>query len=159
MPGLGIFQGIWYTSPPPPTLSWSTMTNNVSYATRIFYRLSCLVYLCASLSPPVVNHLLWNILVELCRVPVIPPLTSLTKILGINTIHSKYWSINCDNPILGMKLPLQLEIILFCTVALINPRIYGIISFSHPWLLEIKLNTNWIYIGTIIHLSKPVPCI
>ena len=58
-----------------------------------------------------------------------------------------------------MKLPLQLEIILPCTVALINLLIDGIISFSHPWLIDLKINTNCIFIGAIIHLSKPFPCI
>ena len=92
-------------------------------------------------------------------VPVIPPLTSLTIILGINIIHSKDSSINFYTPILGLNLPLQLEVILPSTVALINIKIYEMISFSHPLMIDHKLNTNWICIGTIIHLSKPVTCI
>ena len=44
-------------------------------------------------------------------------------------------------------------------VALTNILISGIISFSNPWLTELKLNTNWIFIGTIIHMSKYVPFI
>ena len=58
-----------------------------------------------------------------------------------------------------MKLPLQSEIISPLTVALINLRIYGIISFICPWLIDIKLNTNWICIGNILHLYKTVLCI
>ena len=58
-----------------------------------------------------------------------------------------------------MKIPLQLEIILPCTIALINIIIYVIIYLRKPWLIDIKLNTNWIDIGTIIHMYKPVPCI
>ena len=135
------------------------MSNNVSYVTRILYRSFCLVSSYPSFIPPVVNHLLWKIVVELYRVPVIPPLTSHTKIVGINIINSKDWSINYDTPILGLKLPLQLEIIFPCTISLINIWIDGIISFNNPWLIDIKLNTNWICIGTIIHLYKPVPCI
>ena len=65
------------------------MRNNVSYVTRILYRLSCLVSSYSSFSPPFVNHILCKIVVELFRVTVIPPLTSLTKIVGINIIHSK----------------------------------------------------------------------
>ena len=155
---LGIFQAIWCLSF-PLFFSWSTIKTIFSYVTRILYRLSYLVSSCLCFSPPVVNHLLFKILVELCRFTVIPPLTSLTKILGINIIHSNYWSINYNTPILGLKIPLQLEIILPCTVALINLWIHGIISFSNPWLIDPKLNTNWIWIGYIIHLSKPVPCI
>ena len=155
---IGIFQAIWchyFTF----LLSWSTTRNNISYVTRILYRLSCLVSSLPSFSPPVVNQPPGNILVEICRVTVIPPLTSLTKILGINIIHYKDLNINSDYTILGLKLPLQLEIILTCTVALVNLRIYGIIYFSHPWLIDIKLNTNLICIGTIINLSNTVPCI
>ena len=92
---------------------------------------------CTSFSPPVSNHLLYDILIELCRVPVITTRTSLTMIVGINIIHSKDLIINFDTPILGLKLPLQLEIILPCTVALINLRIFGIISFSQGWLKDI----------------------
>ena len=44
-------------------------------------------------------------------------------------------------------------------VALINLKIFGIISFIHPCLIDIKLNTKWICIGTIIHLYKYVPSI
>ena len=84
---LGIFQSIWCLSF-PFLIIWGTMRNNVSYVTRIFYRLSCLVSLCPSFSPAVVNHLLFKIVLEHCRVPVIPPLTSLTKIVGINIIYS-----------------------------------------------------------------------
>ena len=73
--------------------------------------------------------------------------------------HSKGWSINFDTPIVVLRLPLQLEIVLPRTVALINLRTYGITSFSNPWLIDLKLKTNWICIGTIIHLSNPVPCI
>ena len=135
------------------------MRNNVSYVTRIFYRFSCLVPSCPSFSPPVFNHLLCEILIELCRVPVIPPLTILTKIVGINIIHYKDWSINFDIPILGLKLPLQLDIILPCTIALINLKISGIISSRHTLLIDIKINTNWICIRSIVHLSKPVPFI
>ena len=58
-----------------------------------------------------------------------------------------------------MKLPLQSEIISPLTVALINLRIYGIISFICPWLIDIKLNTNWICIGNTIQLYKPAPYI
>ena len=154
---LGISQAIWclYFL---LFLSWSTMRNNVSYVTSILYRFYCLVYVCPSFVPSVVNHLICNIVLELCRVPVILPLTSLTNIVGINIIHSKYWISNSVTPILG-KLTLQLEIILPRTVDLINIRIYVIISFSNPWLIDLKLNANWIYIGTIIHLSKPVPWI
>ena len=86
---VGIFQTIWCIYF-PPFLWWSTMRNNVSYVTMIFYRLSYLVFPCPSFSPPVVNHLLCNIVVEICRVTVIPPLTSITKIVGINIIHYKY---------------------------------------------------------------------
>ena len=155
---LGIFQAIWF---PSFTLfpSWSKTRNNFSYVTRIFYRLSCLVSSCSSFSPPVVNHLLFKILVELCRVTIITSLTRLTKIVGINIVHYKDLSINSDTPIFGMQIPLQLEIILPCTVALINLRISGIISLFNPWLIDIKLNTNYICIGNIIHLSKTVPCI
>ena len=155
---LGIYRDIWCLSF-PIFLSWSTTRNNVSYVTRILYRFSFLLYSCTSFSLPVINHLLCEILIELCRVPIVPPITSLNKIVDINIIHSKYLNINSDTPFLGMNLPLQLEIILPCTVALINLQIYGIIYFSHPWLIDLKLNTNWICIGTIIQLSKPFPCI
>ena len=63
---LDIFQSILCLSF-PLLVSWSTMRKNVYYVTRIFYRLSCLVSLCPSFSPPVVNHLLCKIVVELCR--------------------------------------------------------------------------------------------
>ena len=121
---LGIFQAIscLYF---PLILILIKMKNNISYVTRIFYSFSCLVSLCPSFSPPVVNHLLWNILVEICRVPFIPTLTSLTKIVGIDIIHSKDWSINADTPILGLKLPLQLEIIL--------PRTVDLCQSSNLW--------------------------
>ena len=85
---LGIIQAICCPSF-TVIISWITTRNNISHVTRIFYRLSCLVSLCAYLSPPVVNNILFNILVELCRVLVIPPLTSLTKIVVINILHSK----------------------------------------------------------------------
>ena len=143
----------------PIILSWSTMRNNIYYVTRIFYRLSCLVSPCPYFSPPVVNYILCEIVVELCRINVIPPITILTNIVVINIINSKDWIINFDTPILGLKLPLQLEIILPRTVALINLRFSGIISFSHPWLIDLKSKMNWICIGTIIHLYKPIPCI
>ena len=155
---LGIFQAIWCSSF-FLFLCWTTKRNNFYYATSLLYRLSCLVSSFPYFSPPVVNHLLCEVVVELCMVPVVPPLTSLTKLVCINIIHSKDWSINSDTPILGLKLPLQLEIILPCTFALINLWIAGIISFSNPWLIDIKLNTNWVCIGTIIHLYNPVPCI
>ena len=155
---LGIYQAIWCLYF-PLFLGWSTTSNNVSYVTRILYRLSCLVSSCPSFSPPVVNNLLCEIVIELCRVPFIAPLISLTKILGIKIIHSKDWSVNFDTPILGMKLPLQLEIILPHTVALINIQIYGIIYFSQPWLINLKLNKNWICIGTIIQIYNPVPSV
>ena len=104
---LGIFQAIscLYF---PPIFIFIKMKNNISYVTRIFYSFSCLVSLCPYFSPPVVNHLIWNILVELYRVPFIPTLTSLTKIVGINILNSKYWSMNSGTPILGLKLTLQL---------------------------------------------------
>ena len=91
---------------------------------------------------------------ELWKINIIPPLTSLTKILGIRIIHSKDFT-----PILVLNPPLQLEIILPHTVAPINIRISGIISFSNHWLIDIKLNMNWIYIGTTIQLYNTVPCI
>ena len=69
------------------------MKNGVYYVTSIFYRFSCLVSLCPSFSPPVVNHLICQIVMGLFRVPVIPPLASLTKIVGINIIHSNDLSI------------------------------------------------------------------
>ena len=152
------FQAIWCISF-PLLFSWSTTRNNISYVTRILYRLSCLFYLFPSFGPPVVNNFLCKIVVELFRVIFIPPLTSLAKIGGINIIHSKDWIINSDTPILGLKLPLQLEIILPCTVALINIQISGRLYFIHPWLIDLKFNTNWICIGGVIHLSKPVICI
>ena len=116
---LGIFQAIWCLSF-PLFLSWSTIRNSVSYFTRILYRLSCLVSSCSSFIPPVVNRLLCNIVVELCKVPFILPLTSLTNIVGINIINSKDWSIKSDTPIVGLKLPIKLEIILPRSVALVN---------------------------------------
>ena len=96
---LGIFQAIWFLSF-PILISCSTTRKNISYVTRIFYRLSCLVSSCTSFSPLVVNHLLCKIVVDLFRVTIIPPLKSLTKIVGINIIHSKDWSINSDTQIL-----------------------------------------------------------
>ena len=85
---LGIYQAIWCLSF-PLLLSWSTTRNNISYVTRILYRLSCLVSSCPSFIPLVVNHLLCKFVLELCRVPVTPPLTILTDIVGVNIIHSK----------------------------------------------------------------------
>ena len=41
----------------------------------------------------------------------------------------------------------------------VNLRFSGIIYFINPWLIDLKLNTNWICVGTIIHLSKSFPCI
>ena len=86
---LDIFQTIWYLYF-PLLLSWITIRNNLFYVTRIFYRLFCLFYSYTSFSPPVLNHIICKIVLELCRVPVIPTLTSLTKIVGINNIHYKY---------------------------------------------------------------------
>ena len=103
------------------------MRNNISYAGRILYRLCCLVSSCPSFIPPFVNNLLCKIEVELCRVPVIPPLTILTKIVGINIFHSKDWSINSDTPIIGLNPPLQLDIILPHTV---NPQLHGQINYD-----------------------------
>ena len=68
---------------------WGTMRNIVSYVTRMFYRLSCLVSSCPYFSPLVVNHLLCEIVMELFRVPFMSPITILTKIIGINVIHYK----------------------------------------------------------------------
>ena len=104
---LGIYQAIWCLYF-PLFISWITMRNNISYVTSIFYRFSCLVYSCPFFITPVVNHLLCKILVEFCRFPVIPQLTSLSKILGINFIHSNYLIVNSDTPILGLNLPLRL---------------------------------------------------
>ena len=104
---LGIYQAILCLYF-PLFLSWGTMRKNVSYVTRIFYRLSCLVSLCPSFSPPVVNHLLCKIVLEPCRVTAIPPLKIIPKRVGISIIHSKYLSINSDTPILGLNLPLKL---------------------------------------------------
>ena len=86
---LDIYQAIWCICF-PLYLSWGTMSNNFSNVTSIFYRLSCLVSSCTSFSPPVVNHLLCEIVIELFRVPVIPPITSPTNIVVIIIIHSKY---------------------------------------------------------------------
>ena len=155
---LVIFQAIWCLYF-PLLISCSTKRNNIYYVTRILYRLSCLVSLCTYFSSPVANHLLWSIVVELFSVPVILPLTILTKIVGIKIIHSKDWSINYDTPIFGLKIPLHLEIILPCMFSLINILICGIIYFSYPCLIYLKINTNLIWIGTIIHLSKTIPCI
>ena len=140
---LGIFQYTWCIYF-PLLLSWSITRNNIYYVTRILYRLSCLVSSCTSFSPLVVNDILFKIVVEFFRIPVIPPLTILTNILGINIINSKDWSINFDTPILGLKLPFQLEIILPRMVAITNIKIDGIIYFIHPWFIDIKLNTKWI---------------
>ena len=135
---LGIYQAIWCLSF-PLFLSLSITRNNVSYITRIFYMLSCLVSSCPSFSPLVVNNLFCDIVIEICRVPVIISLTRLTKIVGIRIIHSKDLSTNFDTTILGLKPTLQLEIILPHTVAITNPQISGIISFIHPW--QIYLNS------------------
>ena len=103
---LGIYQAIWCLYF-PLFLSWSKMRNYFSYVNRIFYRLSFLVSSCPYFGPPVVNHLFCDIVIEICRVLVIPPLTRLTKIVGINIIHSKDWGINFDTTILGMKLTIH----------------------------------------------------
>ena len=138
-------------------IRWIELRKNVPYLTIILYRLSCLLSSCPYFSPPVVNDLLYEVVIERRRAPVIPTLTRLNKVVCINSIHSKEWIINFYTPILGLNLPLQLEIILPCTVALINLRIYGIISFSHPWLIDLKLNTNWICIGiSSTYLSLPL---
>ena len=77
---IGSFQAIWCLYF-PLLLIWSTIRKTISYGTRILYRLSSLVHSFPSFSSLIVNHLLCTIVAELCSVPVILPLTSLTKIV------------------------------------------------------------------------------